>query len=124
MSTLINIVVDVTLSASWWIIRKATYGIYSGTRYLIWGHVETKESKRENKLIEELESLKNIQETILQEITKPDIDENSEIIETNDIDKSCNFEIIKKENIDGFELIKKENVDSFEIIKNENGYRK
>lgn len=54
MSTLINIGVDVLFSASWWVIRKTTYGIYSGVSYLIWGNVETQNDKERRELMTQI----------------------------------------------------------------------
>ena len=68
MSTIIHIVVDATLSAGWWVIRRASYGIYSGTHYLIWGKTETSDEIREKKIMSEIEDIKRAQENILSEI--------------------------------------------------------
>lgn len=60
MSALINIVVDVTLTTSWWILRRTTVGIYSGVHYLIWGNIETKDEIERKQILLEIESQKNL----------------------------------------------------------------
>ena len=66
MSGLISIAVDVTLTASWWIVKKTTYGIYSGVHYLMYGNVETETDKDRKKLIQRLE----YQDKLLKEVNK------------------------------------------------------
>lgn len=60
MSTIINIVVDVALSTSWWIVRKTTFGIYSSITYLIWGNINTKDDLQRKQLIEQMEIQKKL----------------------------------------------------------------
>ena len=98
MSTLINIVVDATLSAGWWVIRRASYGIYSGTRYLIWGKTETSDEIREKKIMNEIEDIKRTQENILSEI------KNKKDSKVDDDTPPTYFDVIKEDN-DGFEMV-------------------
>lgn len=104
MSTIIHIVVDVTLSASWWVIRKATYGIYSGATYLVWGSSETEQEIRQKKINERLENI----ETMLSDQQKNDGNKMKfEIIENDEYEElpPSYTEVIKKDN-EGFEIVK------------------
>jgi hypothetical protein len=56
MSALIYIGVDITLSTTLWVIKKTTYGIYSGVYYLIYGNLESTESRERRLLLEQLQS--------------------------------------------------------------------
>ena len=48
---LTNIVLDVTAGASWWVIRKTSYGIYSAIHYMLYGSANS-ETPEEIKMIE------------------------------------------------------------------------
>ena len=52
---IVDIVVDVALSTSWWIVRKTTYGLYTGVAYLIWGHIESNDDIQRRQFMEQLE---------------------------------------------------------------------
>lgn len=60
MSTIVTIVVDVALTTSWWIVRKTTYGIYSGITYLIWGPIDTQDDKQRKQLMDQMEYQKKL----------------------------------------------------------------
>lgn len=107
MSTIIHIVVDATLSAGWWVIRRASYGIYSGTHYLIWGKTETPEEVREKKIMTEIEDIKKTQENILSEIqNRKESSPNKEIAPPtySDVVKEKNADVLKEDN-EGFEMV-------------------
>lgn len=96
MSTIINIVVDITLSASWWIIKKTSYGIYSGTYYLIWGKTETEKEKRDKEIDIKLENIENI---LLQHNNKQKINNdeyNNDINDYNELPPSY-IDVIKED---------------------------
>lgn len=50
---IINIAVDVTFSAGWWILRRTVGGIYNGVSYLIYGDPEKEKEKDLRNLLEE-----------------------------------------------------------------------
>jgi hypothetical protein len=119
MSTIVNVAVDVALSASWWVVKKTTYGLYSGIYYLIYGKVESKEDKIRRELLEkndedrkELMEEIQMQRKILEELHKQINNENDKIeqppsySEVNKTKKNDNYDIIDHES-DDFEIIEK-----------------
>lgn len=101
MSTIIHIVVDVTLSASWWVIRKATYGIYSGATYLVWGNVETEQDVRERQINDRLENIENM----LSEQQNKNLDKKVYEIKDDDYELPPSYTQVIKEDNEGFELL-------------------
>jgi hypothetical protein len=59
---LTNATLDITSGVLWWVFKNTTYGIYSGTKYMIYGSEETEkdEDKKETDkiLLEELKQIK------------------------------------------------------------------
>jgi len=55
MSTIINIAVDATLTATWWVVRRTSYGLYSGIHYLIYGNSESQTDTDRRMLIEKID---------------------------------------------------------------------
>mgnify|MGYP000023276257 CR=1 FL=1 len=62
---LTNATLDITSGVLWWVFKNTTYGIYSGTKYMMYGcEEETETEKEEDKketdkiLLEELKQIK------------------------------------------------------------------
>lgn len=129
MSAIVSVAVDVALSASWWVVRKTSYGLYSGIYYLIYGKVESNEDKIRRELLEkndedrkELMEEIQMQRKILEELQKQMNNEKNEMEQPpaySEIDKTksdSNYDIIDKEIISS-EMVNNES-NGFEIIEN------
>lgn len=77
MSAIINIAIDSALTISWWVVRQAVYGVYAGTHYLIWGHMETDAEKREKLIAEDLRNIKETQKKLLAKFESDNDNSNS-----------------------------------------------
>ena len=65
---LTNSVLDITAGVVWWVFKSTTYGIYSGTKYMIYGREEDNTEDNEDNedkdesdkiLLEELKQIKS-----------------------------------------------------------------
>ncbi len=71
---IVNIAVDVTMSATWWILCKTVGGVYVGISYLIYGNPE-KEKEKDIRLLLEEQNNKIVQLTsTIAELRKNKID--------------------------------------------------
>jgi hypothetical protein len=63
LSLLTNAFLDVTTGVIWWTIKKTSYGIYYGTKYVIYGSTEENEEENNNEIL--MEEIRNLKEEIL-----------------------------------------------------------
>jgi hypothetical protein len=129
MSAIVSVAVDVALYASWWVVKKTSYGLYSGICYLIYGKIESKEDKVRRELVEKndedrkklLEEIQ-MQRKILEELQKHMNNDNNDMEQPpaySKIDKTKsenNYYIIDNKSND--DKLNDNEFNEFEIIEN------
>lgn len=53
---LTNAALDISAGVVWWVLKNTTYGVYNGTKYILYGSIEDTNNK--NEILNEIKELK------------------------------------------------------------------